>query len=196
MRVVPRGADARLLAAQIPGPYVVKILSETILHRRAAGGVIVGADGPKQAAEAAATLFDRFAPGDVARLAIASMQRFDMELIMGARRLGDGTLVLMIGWGGTFVEDLAKTALRLSPLSPADVADMIAEIDLAAPLRRLALERAEGILQRLKEALLRFDDLCRRIGPSLAEWDVNPVAIDAREGRLIALDAKLLLEGS
>ena len=51
-----------------------------------------------------------------------------------------------------------------------------------------------GAIAKLKALLLSFDLLCRRCGPKLAEFDVNPLGFSADNGRFSALDGKIVLD--
>jgi acetate---CoA ligase (ADP-forming) len=193
-RVVARGDDAAGLTDGMAAPFVVKILSEKIIHRRSAGGVMTGLRSEAEVAEAVTRLFAEFAPSDVERVIVEAAVRFDLEVFFGARRLPDGSRAIVCGWGGTFVEDIATASVRLSPLYAADPDDMLEETGLAASLSRIGGKSAPELVARLREALLAFDALAVAIGDDLAEFDINPIGIDVRAGLLRVLDAKILLQ--
>lgn len=183
--------DTDALAGLKP-PYVVKIVSPTIVHRRSAGGVAINVQTPAEAIQIAAGFFERFG-NRISAVLVASMIRTDVEFILGAKRTDHNGLAIMLGFGGTFVEDLERFALRLSPLSRHDADTMICRSGVEAVLGRLLGDRRAEAVAALSALLLGFDRLCSRIGPALSEFDVNPVALSVDSGTFHALDAKIVL---
>jgi len=194
LRVLRRGHRGEAELNGLDGPFIAKILSDSIVHRRSAGGVIMNLQERVDAVRAADRLLEHF--GDAINgVLVEPMLRCDLELMLGAKRTAATGLTIMLGFGGTFVEDFGSITLRLSPLSAHDAREMTARSGAAAALRRLGGEHAVQAASDLAALLQGFDRLCRRIGPILSEFDVNPLGYQAATGRFCALDAKILLAG-
>lgn len=173
------------------GPFIAKIVSDTIIHRRAAGGVIMNLNNARETVEAVEALFAKFG-GSISGVLVEPMIRPDLELMLGARAGAMG-LVIILGFGGTFVEDLETMALRLSPLREVDAVALIDCSKSAAALKRIAGDNASVAIEQLTRIVMHFDALCRSIGPELSEFDINPVGFFADRSEFTALDGKIVL---
>jgi succinyl-CoA synthetase beta subunit len=192
VRIVRRGDAVEPALAELTGPFVAKIVSSTIVHRRSAGGVLLNLDTPTAVSRAVADLFARF--GDRAEAVLVEpMLKPDLELILGAKRSRGVGLAVMLGFGGTFVEDLRMLALRLSPIGHWDSSSLIERSGTSAALTRLAGTRALQTIEALATAIMRFDALCRGLGSELAEFDINPLGFYTDTLEFRALDAKIVL---
>ena len=112
--------------------------------------------------------------------------------MLGARAGAMG-LVIILGFGGTFVEDLETMALRLSPLREVDAVALIDCSKSAAALKRIAGDNASVAIEQLTRIVMHFDALCRSLGPELSEFDINPVGFFADRSEFTALDGKIVL---
>lgn len=153
-------------AAGLPLPAVVKTESG-LAHRAREGGVLGGARTSRDVRAAAAYLLDRF-DGPVS---VSESVDHDAELFVGALRDGS-SLLLLAGAGGAEAE---RAAVRLAPLTPGQAR---AFAEAAAP----ALAEPLGALLLALQAWLLA-------APWAASVDLNPIV--EREGRLVALDAKI-----
>lgn len=99
----------------------------------------------------------------------------------------------MLGFGGTFVEDLQGVALRLSPLTQRDAQALLDVSGITAAIMRLGGEHSGAALAKLKNLTLAFDVLCCGCGAALAEFDVNPLGFSSISNDFCALDAKIVL---
>jgi hypothetical protein len=175
------------------GPFIVKILSETILHRRSAGGVIQDLPNLAEVRNATSDLFTRF--GDqINGIVVEPMLKPDFELMLGAKRDRMG-LAIMLAFGGTFVEDFGTMALCLSPINSFQAERLIERSGVGAALSRLAATSSSAAIASLREHILRFDSLCRALGSTLEEFDLNPLGFYLGESKFRALDAKIVLSG-
>jgi succinyl-CoA synthetase beta subunit len=172
-------------------PFIAKIVSQTIIHRRSAGGVAMNLGTVAEAHRAAAAMFQKF--GDqISAVLIEPMLKPDLELILGAKQSPMG-VAIMLGFGGTFVEDFGAVALRLSPLEARDATALLEESRARAAVERLAGARAEEAIGKLVDIVRRFDALCRGIGADLQEFDINPIGFYSDTLTFRALDAKIVL---
>jgi acyl-CoA synthetase (NDP forming) len=113
------------------------------------------------------------------------------ELLVGAVRDPQFGPLVMVGFGGIYVEVLRDTATRLAPVSPADALEMLDELKMAALLRGV---RGEAPVDRtaLAETISRFGQLVADC-PDLLEVELNPLVAGATG--VIAVDARALLAG-
>jgi acyl-CoA synthetase (NDP forming) len=98
-------------------------------------------------------------------------------------------LVLAVGLGGVFVEALADVALRLLPVSAADVGEMLGELRGAKVLHGV---RGEPAVDRaaLADAVRGIAHAAWQLGDELACIEVNPLRADQHGAE--ALDALIV----
>ena len=118
--VARSAAEAADLAADIGFPVVMKIVSEDILHKTEAGGVLVGVADREQAERAYQTLMGN-ARAYKAEAVLAGVQvqqqvsRRGVEVIVGAVTDPSFGKVVAFGLGGVLVEVLRDVTFRLAP---------------------------------------------------------------------------------
>ncbi len=151
---------------------VLKVISDTIVHKSDIGGVALNIESPTQGAEVYAAMKRRF--GDEMQGAIVQPMAGDgVEVIIGV--LQDQTFgpVLMFGMGGTEAEVWRDRAHALVPVSQQRAAALVTEPRGAAllqgyrgrdPVDLLALESLVGRMSCLAEHQ-----------PMVAELELNPV---------------------
>lgn len=92
----------------------------------------------------------------------------------------------MVGWGGTYVEVLADTAVRLAPVCPDEALAMLNELRLA-PLLHGVRGEAPVDLPSLAKAVSMFSRILVDV-PELEEVEVNPLMVGP--GGVVAVDAR------
>ena len=97
--------------------------------------------------------------------------------------------MVMVGFGGIYVEVLKDTSTRLAPLASADVLEMLAELKMAPLLYGVRGEPPVD-LAALSEAVCRFAQLGTELR-ELAELEVNPLV--AGPHGVLAVDARARL---
>jgi acetyl-CoA synthetase (ADP-forming) len=108
------------------------------------------------------------------------------ELLLGGVRDEQFGPLVMVGFGGIYVEVFSDTTARLAPVSSAEALAMLDELKMAPLLRGT---RGEPPVDRdaLATIVARFSQLLEDL-PELAEIEINPltvgpsgaVAVDAR----------------
>jgi acetyltransferase len=191
--LVPRLAAspeaAGTIAAELGCPVALKIASPDISHKTDVGGVALGLR-PAEVTPAAAAMLARVR----ARRPDASIEGFlvqpmappGKELLLGAVRDAQFGPVVMVGFGGIYVEVLRDTATRLAPVSPAEALRMLDELKMAALLRGVRGEPPVD-LPALAETISRFGQLTVDC-PQLAEVELNPLV--ASSTGVVAVDAR------
>jgi acetyltransferase len=171
-RACPDRAAAHAALDALGGPVVVKVLDPAIAHKGRVGGVRTGVadhDGLAAALDA----LDAVPGRTTAAYLVESEVGPGLELLVGGFRDPTFGPVVALGRGGAAAESLGPPALRLAPLSAADEADLVADLDPdldPGPLVPVVAAVA---------ALLLGD-------PGIGEIDVNPLRLTA-EGP-VALD--------
>ena len=171
-------------------PVVLKIESPDAVHKTDVGGILLDLHGPRAIREAFAKLQANLAkhcPG--ARFdgaLVMPMAPRGLEFIAGAKCDPSFGPVVLLGWGGTAAEAMAKVSLRLAPLTRWEALQMIAEL----PGQKLLDDfRGRGAIDRgaLADLLVKLGHLAH--APGVAEIDLNPVRVYAKG--VMALDARV-----
>jgi acetyltransferase len=172
---------AGVVAAELGGPVALKVVSPQITHKTDVGGVVLGV-AAAEAAGAAAVLLDRVRAArpdaTVDGVLVQPMARPGLaELLLGAVRDPQFGAVVMVGFGGIYVEVLDDTATRLAPLDHREARRMLGELKLAPALAG-ARERAPADLDALADAVVRLGALVTAV-PEIAELEINPLVVAA-----------------
>jgi acetyltransferase len=187
-----RSPDAVAEAARaLGGPVALKIVSPDIVHKSDAGGVELGLASPEAAADAAARLLARVAQRRPdARLDGVLVQAMAgagaVELLLGLVHDPQFGPLVVVGFGGIYVEVFDDTATRLAPVDPTEARRMLEELRMAPALHG-ARSRPPVDFDALAATVSRFS----RIGldvPELAELEINPLLAGADGAR--ALDVR------
>jgi len=191
---VPRHVWAREEAAAVSAgaaigyPVAVKVVSPAIVHKSDVGGVVLGLNS-------AGELRDAF-------LGLSALQGFQgvlveemvagAELILGAKDDYQFGPVVLLGMGGTAVEIYRDTALRMPPLTGADVMSMIRGLKAERLLE--GYRGGEPIdFAALSDLVVRFARLAMDLEGLAASMDLNPLLCSARG--CLAADARIMLAG-
>jgi len=189
-RVARSAEDAVELAERIGFPVALKIASPDITHKTEVGGVVLNLASAWAVHEAAALMLGRVAaarPRAVIRgVRVEAMAPAGKELLLGGVRDAQFGPLIMVGFGGIYVEIFADTAARLAPVAPGEAIEMLEELKMAPLLHGV---RGEPPLDRgaLATIISRFGQLLVDL-PELTEIEINPlmagphgaVAVDAR----------------
>ena len=188
-------ADARgavAIANRIGYPVVLKVVSETVVHKSDVGGVLLNL-GDAAAVEAAYVSMIanvRAAGGDgSAGVSVQPMARPGTEVIIGVSRDPQFGPALMFGLGGVMVEVLGDVSFRIVPLAPRDAREMLHEI---RGFRVLEGHRGQppADLRALESLLLQVSRFVEE-NQAIQELDLNPVFAYA-DGAL-AVDARIVV---
>ena len=116
---------------------------------------------------------------------VQAMARDGLEMVVGLHRDAVHGTIVMAGVGGIHVEVLKDVAFRAVPITPAEAAAMLDELKSsrmldgvrgAPPMNRVALA----------DLISRVSLFGAAAGERLAELDLNPVRVNAREA--VAVD--------
>jgi acyl-CoA synthetase (NDP forming) len=113
------------------GRHVMKIVSDTVIHKSDIGGVLLNL-GCVEEAEAGFEKLDairRERPGEIKGVLIEEMCGEGLDLVLGVRGDAQFGQVVMLGLGGVYTELFKLVSCKVLPVSRADIQAMIDEID-------------------------------------------------------------------
>lgn len=181
-----RFADAPAAAAKIGFPVVLKVLSNEIAHKAKVGGVKVGLASVEAVETAVSDILNSGTVHnyEVVNVLVEQMVRQPMaEFMVGIKRHPGLGLALVIGLGGTAVEQLRHYKTLLLPLE---------ENALNVALNDLGVGHGSLGNSELKAAVLSVANFAANNQHRLIALDVNPIIITAT-GEAIAVDALVVL---
>ncbi|WP_274630999.1 acetate--CoA ligase family protein [Arvimicrobium flavum] len=200
---VPRGVtlafdeDPAAAVGTLRPPFVVKVMSERIVHKTEHGGVALNLQDLEAVRAAIADMKSRLgslmAPSD-GWLVEESIPRGTEIVVGGAIDPRFGPTV-MFGLGGILVELMADVAFRICPITRADARDMIAELKGRKLLDGWRGSQAVD-LETIEETLLAIGGeggLLLALEEAVSELDINPMIATA-DG-VVAVDARIILKG-
>jgi acyl-CoA synthetase (NDP forming) len=186
--------EAAELAARLGFPAALKVVSPQATHKSEVGGVELGLGSPAEVRAA----FERIRQSLAARrpgarfdgVAVQAMAMPGIELIVGMTRDDRFGALVVVGLGGTLVEILKDTVLRIAPITAAGARAMLSELRGVAMLKG-ARRSAPADLDAIAELIAKLSEFAAAHA-ELLEIDLNPVA--AYSNGLRVLDARMLLD--
>ncbi|MHA1740345.1 MAG: acetate--CoA ligase family protein [Candidatus Heimdallarchaeota archaeon] len=182
--------EAVKAAEKIGYPVVMKIVSEDIIHKSDAGGVVVG---PKNKEEVKAA-FEKImvnakaykADANIRGIFVTYMVPKGTELIVGVSRDPTFGPVIMFGLGGIYVEILKDVVFRMTPVSKDEARTMVDSIKTKELLYGARGEEPRDI-NGIVDTIYKISQLVDQV-PDIQELDINPLfsfpdstkAVDAR----------------
>ena len=181
--------EAVAAARELGHPVVLKVISQSIIHKSDVGGVVVGLGSEREVRDGYRRMVQRVAERAGISPEAVLVQRMipgGRETIVGsARDLGAGPLI-MFGLGGVAVEVLKDVVFRVHPLTDGDAREMIRAIRGYPLLEGIRGEPAvdmvalEEILQRVSQLVGEHEEIL--------DMDINPLV--TFPDRVLALDAR------
>jgi len=197
---VPRGEvvssieQATRAARRIGYPVVLKALSTEIAHKTEVGAIKLGLENGamlQQAWEQLQSDLSARAPGaPITGYLVEEMLPVRLELIAGVEDDPVFGPLVLLGFGGIYVELFRDLAIRLAPLEPGQVREMLDELK-SAPLLHGYRGTAPVDTASLVETVSRFSRLAVALRGSYREMEINPLVI-CPDGRAVAADALIL----
>jgi acyl-CoA synthetase (NDP forming) len=189
---VARSKEMAVDAARNIGyPIVMKAIAPDLLHKSAAGGVVLDVRNGEETRDAWRSLAESFS--GLTGVLVQQYIRGGDEAIIGAKWEADFGHVIGLGAGGIRVESLQQMEFRLLPLARRDAYALIRDSAIAEfcldASRQLTASGAA-----MFEALLRLSALVSAI-PEINDLDLNPVALLPSPGSLCVLDGRIHVGG-
>lgn len=182
--------EALQVASEVPGPLVLKVVSDRALHKSDVGGVVLGVEGEAEVRDAFAKVSGVvFEPDGVL---VQEYVPGGHEVLIGMAHDPNFGPLVVFGLGGVYVELLKDVAFRIHPLTDVDVSEMIRETK-GYKLLEGYRNQPEGDMAGLESALLRVSGLISAI-PELVEMDLNPVKVLAPGDGVCVVDGRMRIE--
>jgi acyl-CoA synthetase (NDP forming) len=181
------GAQAKAIAGDLSGPFAMKIVSTDIVHKVAAGGVHLNIDreGAERAfAEIMKACRASCPDARIEGVLLEEMVAGDVEVFLGARVDAQYGGVVLLGLGGSNVEQGVPPTAALAPITEARARDLI-ESAIEKRLKRSLNSIAKQTLTRYLMAVAGPGGMLEQ--GAVSELDINPIIIDG--DRCIAVDA-------
>jgi acetyl coenzyme A synthetase (ADP forming)-like protein len=186
-RVARTVEEAKSLAAQIDGPVVIKVVSESALHKSDVGGVVLGVEGDEAVEKAFARV-----TGAVDQYEGVLVQEYvdgGHEVLIGISEDPIFGPLVAYGLGGIYVELLKDVAFRIHPITDVDAAEMVKE-PKGSKLLEGYRNNPQGDIGALEDALQRVSALITEM-PELVEMDLNPVKVLRPGEGVVVVDARM-----
>ncbi len=187
--------EAAALASGVGFPVVVKLASDTIVHKTDVGGVKLDlkSESEVKAAfeEIKAKLTEIGRQAEMAGVIVQRMVRGGVEAIVGVTQDPSFGPLIMFGLGGIYAELLRDVAVRLHPLTAVDARELVGSIKMARlfqGFRGAPLSDTEA----LEDLLLRLSALVEDV-PQITELDFNPVKVMPQGEGYWVVDARIML---
>ena len=193
-RLADSPEEAGAAAVELGGPVALKAVSPLLLHKTEAHAVQLGLSGSRQVRTAAAKMAKAVADEGypVDRFLVQRMVGDGVELLVGVVHDALFGPVVACGAGGTAVELLKDVAVRLTPLTDRDAAEMVRSL-ATFPLLDGYRGAPKADVAALEDLLLRVSALVEA-HPEIAELDCNPVKV--LPDRVVVVDARIRVEAA
>ncbi|TAK96404.1 hypothetical protein EPO05_02000 [Patescibacteria group bacterium] len=175
------------LKAELQYPVVVKVDSDTVLHKIDRQGVILNVQNETDLAAAVVKLQQNF-PGE--RAIIQPMLKLKMELIVGIQRDSTFGSVIMYGLGGTYTEVFKLVDFIVGQPGVEEIERSILSGKLGFLFQGMR-GQAPYSVQELAQILSGVLALAHEL-PSIAEFDINPLLVYNDGTPAVAVDVKVI----
>ncbi len=188
---VTKDKDLAKAAKEVGYPLVLKIDSESIVHKSDVGGVALGIKDESALLLVHKKMSKKFAkhkPGFILQEHLTGGK----EVIIGLKGNVGLEPTVLFGLGGVFVEVLKDVEFRLAPLSEEDAIEMIQSIKGYPILKGTRGEKPVDI-DAVVDMLIRLSQLGTDF-PQLDEMDLNPVFVFPKGKGAAVVDARIKLK--
>ena len=170
--------------------YVMKIISDTIIHKSDIGGVLLNIQGKEEilAAYEKLNAIRQARQDEIRGILIEEMCMDGLDLVLGIRSDGQFGQVIMLGLGGIYTELFKLVSCRVLPVNKADILSMIKEIGglnkLMAGYRGAAGYDTEAFVDTVE----RVSAFAYENRDKLDLVEINPIRVMPGKGGVYALD--------
>jgi ATP-grasp domain/CoA binding domain len=187
-------AEAEKAAGSIGCPVVMKVISQQVVHKTDAGGVILNIMSPAEAMDAFDTIsrnVRKKIPGAVIDgILVVQQLTPGLELLIGGKTDPAFGKVITIGAGGTLVELLHDVSIRVLPVDKNEIRTMVHELRSYRLIEgyRNQPPRDEQAFVSAVAAAARWFSASTRV----VEFDLNPLVLYEKGG--CAVDARVYVD--
>jgi acetyl coenzyme A synthetase (ADP forming)-like protein len=179
--------EAVEIANEFAGPVVLKVVSESALHKSDIGGVALNLTGEQEIRDGFAQVTS--VVDDADGVLVQEFIDGGHEVIVGMTEDPSFGPLILFGLGGIFVELIGDASFRIHPLTDRDAADMVRDVK-ASKLLDGYRGGPPGDIAALEEAILRVSALIDEL-PEIIEMDLNPVKVLEPGAGIRAVDARI-----
>jgi acyl-CoA synthetase (NDP forming) len=186
--------EAAAAANELGGPVALKAVAPRLVHKTEAGAVRLGLAGSEAVQAAAADMAAAVAAEgyEVDGFLVQRLVGEGVELLVGVVNDASFGPVIACGAGGTAVELLKDVAVRITPLTDLDAAEMVRSL-ATYPLLDGYRGAPRADVAALEDLLLRVSALVEA-HPTIAELDCNPVKV--LPDSVVVVDARVRVEAA
>lgn len=190
--------EAALVALNIGFPVVMKIMSDDIIHKSDAKGVVLNVNSVEEARNTYTSIVDQvlqiMPEAKIKSIQVSKMILSGEEVILGIKRDPSFGPIIMFGLGGVYVEVFKDTSFRVAPVDEIIADSMIEQIKSYKILSGIR-GKAPRDIAAIRECLMRLSQLALDC-PQIKELDINPlIVLEEFKGCFVA-DARILLNTS
>ncbi len=171
--------DASKIAEEIGFPVVMKIVSQQILHKSDAGGVLVGISEDASVRAGFRTIMENAKKYDANAVLdgvlIQKMAPKGKEVILGITKDPVFGHAVMFGLGGIFVEVYKDVAFRLSPMGRNVARRMVKSIK-GYPILEGVRGEARSDIEAIEKNIVSLKTMVDH-HPMIKELDINPLFV-------------------
>jgi len=181
-RLLPYGLattedEAVSLAKKIGYPIAMKIVSPEIVHKTDVGGVKIGIKNDEVVRYTYRELIASAKEKKIDGILVQKMARKGIELIIGGVYDQQFGHVIVLGFGGVYVEVFKDITARICPITKADVREMVMELK-SHPILMGARGKKAINIAGLEELMIKT---CKFMAKeNIQEIDINPVVFDEK----------------
>ncbi len=181
-RVAPRMlakhiSELAKIEKKIPFPWAIKISSKKVIHKAKVGGVLLNIKNNAQAEESFKKLSRIWGFEEAL---IQPMIESPEELILGLKKTPEFGIAVMVGKGGSKVEEEKDVSFRITPIKKTDAESMLNEL-------KIKIKNKPEVISNI----LKLSELAAK-NPKIAELDINPLMLS--KGKSFVIDARIVLE--
>jgi len=188
--VVVRSVGDLRRVQKVSFPVACKLLSRDMVHKKDAGGVVLGVESAEEAASVLARFRTLCARRGLRFEGMLAQEMVDgIELIVGGTRDPTFGPTVVFGLGGTYAELVRDYSLAIAPVTPREAERMIEGTKLGRVLGgyRGGPRVDLGPLSRL---VSRFSGIVAE-NHLIEQAEVNPLIVGGR--RMVAVDARVIV---
>lgn len=181
-RIVNNVTEALAAAEQLGYPLALKSAQAGLLHKSDQGGVLLNIADADAVQIAYRELEQRLGP----RALLSPMAAPGVEMVLGVVRDEQFGPLVMLGFGGIYVETLKDVTFALPPFSAATARKLVDKLQLR-PLLDEARGRPAVNIDAYCEAAAKLSRLAASLADVISEIDINPLILGPQS--CVAVDA-------
>ncbi len=193
-KVAKNEQEAAEFGEKIGFPVVLKIVSQDIIHKSDAGGVVVNLKTKDDVKEAYKKILEAVkkykADARIEGILVQEMAPQATEVIIGSIKDPQFGQTIMFGLGGIFVELLKDVTFRVAPITEQEAAEMVVGVK-AYPLLNGYRNTPAADVKAIVNLLMRISKLVMD-HQEIKELDLNPVMAYEKGAKIV--DARIILE--